>query len=106
MLSLPFNHLSTPYSTDPATPKKDFLDLLRSGHCEDTMIEVTVPSKASDKSGTPFMFESGAINPGDFIKTIKGEKRQEKKRLKVSDARPILIEQQAGCSFNLMIVND
>ena len=54
------------------------------------MIQIEVPSKSASDKGTIALDNTSGF-PGDFLKTLKqAEKRTEKKKMKISEARPIL----------------
>ena len=73
--------------------RKEYVKLLKEGNLENETIQIEVPSKPPTDKNTTISFDSNSSFPGEFFKTLgKAEKRTEKKKMKISEARPILEE--------------
>lgn len=75
--------------------RETYRGLLRSGQIEHRIIEIDVPSpKSSDKSGvTGFGDNPAMILLGDVMKgNGRSGRKSDRKKLKISDARPLLME--------------
>jgi len=72
--------------------RKDLMNLLKQGEMEDTEIDIEVPTKASTEKGPTISLDSISGSDQWFKALGKGEKKSEKKKMKVREARPILEE--------------
>lgn len=80
---------------DNADPREreSFLKLLKEGEMETDIIEVDVPLKpSSPEKGATISFDSNFTGDQLFRALNKSDKKSEKKRLTISEARPILEE--------------
>lgn len=85
--------------------KNSFRDMLKQGLLEDRIVNVDVNissgNKSSNKDGGSVILDGGSSNAGfvvgEIFKMARGGngKRTEKKKLNISDARPILIENES-----------
>lgn len=75
-----------------SSQRKDFMALLKQGEMEDHEIDIDVPAKAPTEKTPTITFDS-LSGTDQWLKGIsKGEKKSEKKKMKVREARPILEE--------------
>ena len=83
--------------TAAADTKGKFRRMLRSGELEDKEVELSlteIPSNAIGQIDLPGVPPGQMINLGEMMRNMMGG-RQQQKRLKVADARPLLLREEA-----------
>lgn len=75
-----------------ASQRNNFMELLKQGEMEDHEIDIEVPAKAPTEKVPTISLDSLSGSDQWFKALGKGEKKSEKKKMKVKEARPILEE--------------
>jgi ATP-dependent HslUV protease ATP-binding subunit HslU len=82
--------------------KKDWRQALRDGSCENCTIKIEVPPKNANSAekGNNFGVIAVDLSAGDLMKGLRGQpmgsgKKSEKREMKVSEARPLLEEEES-----------
>jgi ATP-dependent HslUV protease ATP-binding subunit HslU len=73
--------------------KQQYRRLLREGELENETIEIDVPVKSSTEKGTTIAFDANNFAGDQLFRALhKSDKKHEKKKMTISEARPILEE--------------